>query len=95
MQSLFHHLSFTSFLSIFLCPLSKCTTDILTTQLRKLNQIEHRGKVYPFSDVNIQTAVAAISQFPYDALYTTSTQIYDLLVLGKSLEQTIDGGASQ
>jgi type I restriction enzyme, R subunit len=65
--------------------------DILTTQISKLNQIEHRGKIYPFSDANIQTAVAAISQFPYDALYTTSSQIYDLLGLGKSLEQTIDG----
>ncbi|WP_310426939.1 type I restriction endonuclease, partial [Chamaesiphon sp. VAR_48_metabat_135_sub] len=65
--------------------------DILTAQLHQLNQIEHRGKIYPFSDANIQTAVAAISQFTYDALYTTSEQIYDLLVLGKSLEQTIDG----
>ena len=65
--------------------------DILTAQLHQLNQIEHRGKIHPFSDANIQTAVAAISQFPYDALYTTSAQIYDLLVLGKSLEQTIDG----
>jgi type I restriction enzyme, R subunit len=65
--------------------------DILTAQLHQLNQIEHRGKVHRFSDANIQTAVAAISQFPYDALYTTSEQIYDLLVLGKSLEQTIDG----
>jgi type I restriction enzyme, R subunit len=65
--------------------------DILTAQLHQLNQIEHRGKAHPFSDANIQTAVAAISQFPYDALYTTSAQIYDLLVLGKSLEQTIDG----
>jgi type I restriction enzyme, R subunit len=65
--------------------------DILTAQISKLNQIEHRGKIYPFSDANIQTAVAAISQFPYDALSTTSAQIYDLLVLGKSLEQTIDG----
>jgi type I restriction enzyme, R subunit len=65
--------------------------DILTAQLHQLNQIEHRGKVHPFSDANIQTAVTEISQFPYDALYTTSAQIYDLLVLGKSLEQTIDG----
>jgi type I restriction enzyme, R subunit len=65
--------------------------DILTAQISKLNQIEHRGKIHPFSDANIQTAVAAISQFPYDALSTTSAQIYDLLVLGKSLEQTIDG----
>jgi type I restriction enzyme, R subunit len=65
--------------------------DILTAQLHQLNQIEHRGKVYPFSDANIQTAVAAISQFPYYALYTTSAQIYDLLGLGKSLKKTIDG----
>jgi type I restriction enzyme, R subunit len=65
--------------------------DILISQLHKLNQIEHRGNIHQFSDANIQTAVAAISQFPYDALYTTSAQIYDLLGLGKSLEQTIDG----
>lgn len=65
--------------------------DILTTQLRKLNQIDRSGKIYPFSDANIQTAVAAISQFRYDALLTTSAQLYDLLVLGKSLKQTIDG----
>lgn len=65
--------------------------DILTAQLHKLNHIESRGKIYPFSDTNIQKAVAAISQFPYDALYTTSEQLYDLLTLGKSLEQTING----
>jgi type I restriction enzyme, R subunit len=65
--------------------------DILTAQLHKLNRIESRGKIYPFSDTNIQKAVAAISQFPYDALYTTSQQLYDLLTLGKSLEQTING----
>jgi type I restriction enzyme, R subunit len=65
--------------------------DILTAQLHKLNRIESRGKIYPFSDTNIQKAVAAISQFPYDALCTTSQQLYDLLTLGKSLEQTING----
>jgi type I restriction enzyme, R subunit len=65
--------------------------DILTAQLHKLNQIDRSGKIHPFSDANIQTAVAAISDFRYDALLTTSAQIYDLLVLGKSLEQTIDG----
>jgi type I restriction enzyme, R subunit len=64
--------------------------DILTAQLHKLNQIDRSGKIHPFSDANIQTAVAAISDFRYDALLTTSAQIYDLLVLGKSLEQTID-----
>jgi type I restriction enzyme, R subunit len=65
--------------------------DILTAQLHKLNRITTRGQTYAFSDANIQKAVAAISQFPYDALYTTSQQIYDLITLGKSIEQTIDG----
>ncbi|MGB3557405.1 MAG: type I restriction endonuclease, partial [Geitlerinemataceae cyanobacterium] len=51
--------------------------DILTEQLQKLNHIESRGKIHPFSDTNIQKAVAAISQFPYDALYATSQQLYD------------------
>jgi type I restriction enzyme, R subunit len=65
--------------------------DILTAQLHKLNRINTRGKTHAFSDANIQKAVAAISQRPYDALYTTSTALYDLITLGKSIEQTIDG----
>lgn len=65
--------------------------EILTAQLQKLNKIEHRGQSYPFSENNIQKAVEAISQFHYDALYTTSQELYDLLTLGKSLEQIIDG----
>jgi type I restriction enzyme, R subunit len=65
--------------------------DILTAQLHKLNRITNRGQIHAFSEANIQKAVVAISQFPYDALYTTSTALYDLITLGKSLEQTIDG----
>ena len=64
---------------------------ILAEQLRKLNSIETRGKTVPFSDTNIQKAVEAIAQNPYDALYITSETLYNLLTLGKSLEQTIDG----
>ncbi len=64
---------------------------ILTDQLHKLNSIEARGKTIPFSNANIQKAVQAIAQHPYDALYTTSETLYNLLTLGKSLEQTIDG----
>ncbi len=65
--------------------------EILINQLQKLNQIEHRGKIHPFSDINIQKAVTAISDFHYDALYTTSQEIYNLITLGSSLEQIIDG----
>lgn len=64
---------------------------ILTDQLHKLNSIETRGKTTPFSNANIQKAVQSIAQHPYDALYTTSETLYNLLTLGKSLEQTIDG----
>ncbi len=65
--------------------------EILTAQLHKLNKIQHRGQTHPFSEINIQKAVEAISRFRYDALYTTSQELYDLLTLGKSLEQIIDG----
>jgi hypothetical protein len=47
---------------------------ILTAQLHKFNSINTRGQIHTFSDANIQKAIAAISQFPYDALYTTSTE---------------------
>lgn len=64
---------------------------VLAEQLEKLNQIEYRGRKHDFSATNIQKAVEAISQFPYDALSTTSQTLYDLMTLGKSLEQTIEG----
>jgi len=66
-------------------------TDILTAQLRRLNQIAAKGKIYPFSDANIQAAVDEIAKCPYNALYTTSQHLYDLITLGKSFDQTIDG----
>lgn len=64
---------------------------MLAKQLQRLNQIEYWGQKHDFSATNIQKAVEAISQFPYDALSTTSQALYDLMTLGKSLEQTIEG----
>jgi predicted metal-dependent hydrolase len=46
--------------------------EVLAEQLQRLNQIEYRGRKHDFSAANIQKAVEAISQFPYDALSTTS-----------------------
>lgn len=65
--------------------------SILKTQLQKFNNITFKGKQYPFSDSNIQKAVQALADIPFDSLMNTSEQVYDLLTLGKSLEQTIDG----
>lgn len=71
---------------------SKCVLEsVLADQLQKFNSITFKGKQYPFSDGNIQKAVQALAGIPFDSLMNTSEQVYDLLTLGKSLEQTIDG----
>jgi len=65
--------------------------DVLRQQLRKLNCITFKGKQYKFSEGNIQKAVQSLAGIPFDSLINTSEQVYDLLTLGRSLEQTIDG----
>jgi type I restriction enzyme, R subunit len=64
---------------------------ILAQQLRKLNRINYRGRQYEFTEANIQVAIQALKDVPFDGLVRTSEVIYDLLSLGKSLEQTIEG----
>jgi type I restriction enzyme R subunit len=63
---------------------------ILAEHLRKMNRINYRGAQYAFTEANIQAAVAALKDIPFDGLVRTSEKIYDLLALGKSLEQTIE-----
>jgi type I restriction enzyme, R subunit len=63
----------------------------LVEQLRKLNRIRFKGQEYEFSEANIQSAVQAIKDVLYDGLVRTNEKIYDLLILGKSLQQTIQG----
>jgi type I restriction enzyme, R subunit len=65
--------------------------DILVAQLRKMNRIRYKGHVYQFSEDNIQEAVRKLKNEPYDGLVRTSEKIYDLLTLGTTLPQTIDG----
>jgi len=65
--------------------------SVLKAQLQKLNTITFKGQSYAFSDGNIQKAVRALTDIPFDSLMNTSEQVYDLLTLGKSLEQAIDG----
>jgi type I restriction enzyme, R subunit len=62
---------------------------ILEKQLRKLNRITYKGQQHEFSDANIQAAIQALKDVPFDGLIHTNEKIYDLLSLGKSLEQTI------
>jgi type I restriction enzyme R subunit len=64
---------------------------VLVDQLRKLNRIRFKGQEYEFSEANIQSAVLALKDVLYDGLVRTNEKIYDLLILGKSLQQTIHG----
>ena len=64
---------------------------ILVDQLRTLNCIEFKGRTYPFTEGNILTAVQALKDYLYDGLIRTNEKLYELLTLGKSLPQSIDG----
>ena len=64
---------------------------ILLEQLKKLNQITFKGEKHDFTEANLRAAVDALIDIPFDGIVKTNEQIFDLLTLGKSLEQTIDG----
>lgn len=64
--------------------------DILEEQLYKINQIDFKGKTYPFSPASIRGAIDTLKNVPlFDGLVTTNAKIYDLLTLGKSFEESI------
>ncbi|MFT3991725.1 MAG: type I restriction endonuclease subunit R [Luteolibacter sp.] len=65
--------------------------DTLARQLQRLNRISFKGKEVPFNQENIGKAIEALRDIPFEGLVRTSEKVYDLLTLGKSLDQTIDG----
>lgn len=65
--------------------------DVLTDWLRTHNQIHYQGQTYAFSEANIQAAVRALTDEPFDGLLQTNAKIYERLTLGLSLPQTIAG----
>lgn len=65
---------------------------ILQTQLARLNSISYRGRDYAFSDTNLNAAVLALRDLPVQDGYTSANKaFYDLVTLGKSFEQVIEG----
>jgi len=64
---------------------------VLAPQLRRLNRINFKGREVPFSEENIGKAVEALREVPYEGVVRTSEKVYDLLTLGKSFDQAIDG----
>jgi len=64
---------------------------VLAEQLRAINSISFKGREYPFSEGNILAAVQALKDVADDGLVPTNEKVYDLLCLGKSMQQSIDG----
>jgi len=64
---------------------------ILAEQLRKINHIRFRGQTHAFSEGNIQSAIQDLKSQVFEGLIRTNEKVYDLLTLGRSLTQVIDG----
>jgi len=66
-------------------------TGILMPWLEANNRIDVKGSRYPFSKANISEAVRQLVDIPPHGLVKTNEEIYHLLTLGASLEQTVRG----
>ena len=64
---------------------------ILAEQLRKQNVIRFKNREHPFSEGNILAAVQALEDIVDDGLLRTNEKVYDLLCLGRSMQQSIEG----
>ena len=65
--------------------------DILAGQLRRINRIRFRGREVPFTEGNIIGAIEKLKEPRASGLLKTNEDLTDLLLLGTSLDQTIDG----
>ncbi|MEP5236941.1 MAG: HsdR family type I site-specific deoxyribonuclease, partial [Cyclobacteriaceae bacterium] len=67
--------------------------DILRKQLKEINSIRvSSSKTSVFSDSNIEAGIQALQSPPMQEGYISASEsVYNLLTLGKSLEQSIDG----
>jgi type I restriction enzyme R subunit len=64
---------------------------VLEPWLRGHNQIRTRGQTHAFTDTNIREALERLINEPLQSLIVTNERLYELLTLGTSLTQTIDG----
>lgn len=65
---------------------------ILKRQLQQINKIEYKNKEFQFTDTNINTAILTLRDLPLQDGFTAANKFfYELITLGKSLEQNILG----
>ncbi len=65
--------------------------SILVEQLNLINTYTYKGRRYKFTEGAVKSALQALKAYRYDGLVRTNEQIYDMLCLGRSFEQTVEG----
>ncbi|QLG10685.1 hypothetical protein HLB42_07820 [Deinococcus sp. D7000] len=66
-------------------------TEVLRESLARLNRVQYLGRELPFTPEGLEQAARALLDLPFEAQYTTAQKAYDLVTLGTSVEQNIDG----
>jgi type I restriction enzyme R subunit len=64
---------------------------VLAKQLDVINRFDYKGEKYNFSTGSIQGAINALKNVPNEGLVQTNERVYDLLTLGKSFNETVQG----
>ena len=64
---------------------------VLEAQLRRLNPIEYKGRRYELSGGNAHEAAEKLRRLPEASLVQANERAYDLLMLGTSVEQEVEG----
>lgn len=65
--------------------------SVLAEQLRKQNHFEFKGRTHRFDSAAIESATRELTNLLDDGLVRTNERIWELLRLGKSVPQTVDG----
>ena len=66
-------------------------TGVMRKHLPTINRVRARGEEIPFTAEAVESAIATLRDLQDDGLMVTSEKVYDLISLGKSLQQTIGG----
>lgn len=63
--------------------------DILYDKIKELNDFEYKGKLYKFSEKNVNQAMLDLDEALTDGLIKTNEKIYDSLLLGRSYPERL------
>ena len=64
--------------------------DILKEQLKKINSYEYNGKIYKFSNYNIDKAISDLDVPIQEGLVIASEKVYNLLTMGRSYQEQVE-----